>query len=97
MRRRARENRDPLITDSDRRRRIAICLKILEIYDRMQQQFGNPAWPGHTHPYIERLGIHNYVIEWKLEGKSHVDELRKGCEHLRSQLAIAEELDKEED
>lgn len=94
---RARENRSSLVTDSDRRRRIAICLKVLEVYDRMSAQFGDPGWAGHTHPYIQRLGIHSFVIDWKLEIKEHVDEMRKNCEHLRSQLQIAEELDKEED
>jgi hypothetical protein len=97
QRRRERAKKNDLVNDSDRRRRISICLKIIEIYDRMQAQFANAQWPGYVHPYIARLGIHNYVIEWKLHIKDHVDALRKNCEHLRSQLAVTEELDKEDE
>ena len=89
--------KNELATDADRRRRISICLKTIEIYERMQKQFSNPNWPGYTHPHIERVGIHNYVIEWKLSIRDHIDAMRKNCEHLRSQLAIAEELDREEE
>lgn len=86
-----------LVNDSDRSRRISICLKIIEIYERMQAQFSNTQWVGHTHPYIARLGIHDYVIDWKLLIQDHIVKLRENCEHLRSQLAITEELDKEDE
>jgi len=94
---RARSKISPLVTDHDRRRRILICLKVLEVYDRIQGQFGKPDWVGHAHPVIQRQGIHNFVIDWKLKSKDKVDRLRTNCEYLRGQLEIAETIDADED
>jgi hypothetical protein len=84
------------VTDMDRKRRLRICLVILDVYKRMEEGLADPSWEGRAHPYIEYYGLPSYIIDFKLKIKAHQNDIAKQMVALQAELGINIDDDDEE-